>query len=115
MKSYSHSFVTLCLQILDDFCTNESLQAPVYSLHTTSGHDQEGKQIVLYMYKVCALDLEKNHISIWHEIKTRIPFIRHFFIFFIILKVETITNIILTATSPQAQCRPVSVGGGGGG
>ena len=39
-------------QLLEEICAKEGLALPVYTLHTTPGTDQEGKEIGLYMYKV---------------------------------------------------------------
>lgn len=39
-------------QILEEFCLKEGLAPPIYTLHTTTGKDQEAREINLYLYKV---------------------------------------------------------------
>lgn len=40
------------LKILEEICLKEGFGMPSFTLHTTNGNDQDGKEIGLYMYKV---------------------------------------------------------------
>lgn len=51
-------------QILEEFCFKEGLAPPVYTLHTTRGQDQDGKELCLFMYKIMIAGLFNNlHVS----------------------------------------------------
>ena len=38
--------------LLDEFCRQEGLAPPTYSLHTTGGKDHQDREINLYLYKI---------------------------------------------------------------
>ncbi len=33
-------------------CLKDGLPQPIYTLHTTTGHDAEGREVQLFLYKV---------------------------------------------------------------
>jgi hypothetical protein len=37
---------------LEEFCKRENLSLPIYQLHKTKGHDQNGNEIDLFLYKI---------------------------------------------------------------
>ncbi|CAF0904721.1 unnamed protein product [Brachionus calyciflorus] len=40
------------VQLLEEICIKEGLNSPIYTLHTTPGTDQDGREIGLFMYKI---------------------------------------------------------------
>lgn len=50
-------------KVLEEFCLKEGLAQPVYTLHTTSGKDQEGREIGLFLYKVTMPIFGANQLS----------------------------------------------------
>jgi hypothetical protein len=52
------------VEILEELCVKESISPPVYTLHTTSGFGPDGKEIGLFMYKVCNFSFLLRNIQI---------------------------------------------------
>lgn len=39
-------------QILEEICLKDGIPLPIYTLHSTNGKDQEGREIGLFLYKI---------------------------------------------------------------
>jgi len=49
------------LKILEEYCLNKGISLPIYTLHTAVGHDIDGKETGLFMYRVSIPGMFNNN------------------------------------------------------